>query len=127
MRRLLLAVICSAIMTPLFSQMAFGDFNQKFLEANQLMEEKLWDKSIALWEELYQTDSNNANVNYKLGYCYLQSANNKLKALPYLQNAASQKMAKKYDPYEPIETKAPIEAIYYYGHALHLKDRKSVV
>jgi hypothetical protein len=120
MRRLLLAVICSAIMTPLFSQMAFGDFNQKFLEANQLMEEKLWDKSIALWEELYQTDSNNANVNYKLGYCYLQSANNKLKALPYLQNAASQKMAKKYDPYEPIETKAPIEAIYYYGHALHL-------
>lgn len=120
MRRFLFAVIFAAIVTPVCSQLAFGDFNQTFLEANQLMEEKLWDKSIALWQDLYQQDSNNANINYKLGYCYLQSANDKLKSLPYLQNAASQKFARKYDPYEPNESKAPIEAIYYYGNALHL-------
>ena len=97
-----------------------GDFNQKFLEANQLMEEKSWKESISIWEELYSINNTNANVNFKLGYCYLQTANEKLKSLKYLKTAASMKIAKMYDPYDPTEEGAPIEAIFYLGRALHL-------
>lgn len=97
-----------------------GDFNQKFLEANQLMEEKAWRESISIWQELYSINNTNANVNYKLGYCYLQTSNDKLKSLTFLKTAASMELAKNYDPYDPSEDGAPVEAIFYLGRALHL-------
>lgn len=97
-----------------------GDFNQKFLEANQLMEEKAWRESISIWQELYSINNTNANVNYKLGYCYLQTSNDKLKSLTYLKTAASMELARKYDPYDPAEEGAPVEAIFYLGRAFHL-------
>ena len=97
-----------------------GDFNQKFLEANQLMEEKAWRESISIWQELYTMNNTNANVNYKLGFCYLQTANDKLKSLTYLKTAASMELARMYDPYDPAEVGAPIEAIFYLGRAFHL-------
>lgn len=97
-----------------------GDFSADFLEANQLMEEKLWNQSIDIWKNLYESNKENANVNYKLGYCYLKTANQKLKSLPYLEYAAYQGISDKYDPYDPKETTVPVEVIYYLGQAYHL-------
>ncbi|MBL7943003.1 MAG: PD40 domain-containing protein [Flavobacteriales bacterium] len=84
------------------------------------MEEKFWNKSISAWSQLYTMDNTNANINYKLGYCYLQTANSKEKALEYLKNAAAFPTSKKYDPYNPGERRAPVDAIYYLGLAYHL-------
>jgi len=56
------------------------DFTSKFVEANRLMEEKLWTQSINTWREILENDPNNANVNYKIGYCLLQTANTKTAA-----------------------------------------------
>ncbi len=97
-----------------------GDFSADFLEANQLMEEKLWNQSIDIWKNLYDSNKENANVNYKLGYCYLQTANQKLKSLPYLEYAAYQEISDKYDPYDTKETKVPVETIFHLGQAYHL-------
>lgn len=97
-----------------------ADFTAKFVEANKLMEEKFWNRSIEAWTQLYTMDNTNANVNYKLGYCYLQTANSKEKALEYLKNAAAFPTSKKYDPYNAGERKAPPDVMYYLALAYHL-------
>ena len=97
-----------------------ADFGARFLEANQLMEEKLWFQAIKEWQALLESDPNNANLNYKLGYCLLQTSNAKTDALSYLEAAVSRKIQKNYDPYDPMEKRAPIDALYYLAHAQHL-------
>ncbi len=120
MRRFLLCAAILIYASTSFADNLRGDFNQQFLEANQLMEEKLWNKSIDIWLSLFSTNNTNANVNYKLGYCFLQTSNEKLKALPYLKAAATREVTTKYDPYDPTEVKAPVEAYYYLGRAYHI-------
>ena len=121
MKRLFFASLMLVLCQGAFAQMSNGDFISKFLEANQLMEEKLWNQSLDIWQEIYTAGyETNANVNYKIGYAYLQSSNDKLKALPYLEFAAKQKTNSNYDPYDSKEKAVPVEAIYYLGQAYHL-------
>jgi Tol biopolymer transport system component len=98
-------------------------FAAKFLEANQMLEERLWIQSINAWKELLVDNPNNANINYKIGYCYLQTANSKLEALQYLEAACDRKFSKSYDQYDPVEKRAPVQALFYLGRAqaLNLK------
>lgn len=115
---LFLLALSSAIIST--AQMAMGNFAQDFLEANQLMEEKNWHMSLDSWMKLYNEQPDNANLNFKIGYCYLQLANEKLEGMSYLETAASNTSAK-YDPYDPTEQNAPLEAVFYLGLAHHLK------
>lgn len=120
MRRFLLCAAILIYASTSFAETSRGDFNQRFWEANQLMEEKLWNKSIDIWLALFSENNTNANVNYKLGYCYLQTSNEKLKAMQYLKAAATREVTPKYDPYDPTENKAPVEAYFYLGRAYHI-------
>jgi len=98
-------------------------FASKFLEANQMLEERLWIQSINAWIDLLVENPKNANINYKIGYCYLQTANSKLEALQYLEAACERRFSKSYDPYDPVEKRAPVQALFYLGRAqaLNLK------
>jgi Tol biopolymer transport system component len=97
-----------------------ADFGTRFLEANQLMEEKLWIQAIKEWSALLEMDPNNGNVNYKMGYCLLQTSNSKADALSYLELAVAKKIIKNYDPFDPMEKRPPVDALYYLGVAQHL-------
>ncbi|MCC6599481.1 MAG: PD40 domain-containing protein, partial [Crocinitomicaceae bacterium] len=96
------------------------DFSARFVEANRLMEEKLWYQAIKEWQSLLSQDPDNANVNYKLGYSYLQTAMSKPQALQYLEVATQKKVSKSYDPFDPTERRAPVDALFYLGKAQHL-------
>ncbi len=96
------------------------EFIAAFTEANKLMEEKFWDQAVKEWREVLTMDSENINVNYKLGYCLLQTETNKVEALKYLEKATSKRFSSGYDPYDPNEKVAPIEALYYLAIAQHL-------
>jgi Tol biopolymer transport system component len=123
-RIILLALIC-AVTTSVFSAAPPKRFvfAAKFLEANQMLEERLWIQSINAWIDLLVENPNNANINYKIGYCYLQTANSKLEALQYLEAACDKRFSKSYDPYDPVEKRAPVQALFYLGRAqaLNLK------
>lgn len=97
-----------------------GDYTARFMEGNKLMEEKLWLQAITEWKAILETDPNNANVNYKLGYCLLQTANAKKEALSYLEVATAKKVSKNYDPFDLAEKRAPVDALYYLAIAQHL-------
>jgi len=102
------------------AQISGSNFNSKFIEANQLMEEKLWNRASNIWSQLVLEDQFNGNVNYKLGYCLLETANRKLESLKYLELAVEAGISKNYDPFDPSEKKAPIDSRYYLSRALHL-------
>lgn len=125
MKRLLL-IITLAVLTLATANAAPPKrfvFAAKFLEANQMLEERLWIQSINAWIDLLVENPNNANLNYKIGYCYLQTANSKLEALQYLEAACEKRFSKSYDPYDAVEKRAPIQALFYLGRAqaLNLK------
>ncbi|MFN9801235.1 MAG: hypothetical protein ACK54P_14550, partial [Bacteroidota bacterium] len=84
------------------------------------MEERFWTQAIKEWTALLQADPNNANINYKIGYCILQTSSSKSDALAYLEAATARKISKNYDPFDPTEKYAPVEALFYLGMAEHL-------
>ena len=102
------------------SNMGKPEFIAAFTEANKLMEEKFWDQAAKEWRNVLVMDPENVNVNFKLGYCLLQTENNKVDALTYLEKATSKKLKPSYDPFDPNERGAPVEALYYLGIAQHL-------
>jgi tetratricopeptide (TPR) repeat protein len=102
------------------SNMGNPEFIAAFTEANKLMEEKFWDQAAKEWRNVLALDKENINVNFKLGYCLLQTENNKVDALAYLEKATSKKLNPSYDPFDPNERGVPVEALYYLGIAQHL-------
>ena len=102
-------------------------FTWKFEEANKLTEEKFHNQAAEIWQELLQTQPENSNLNWKLGYAYMNSYNQKQKALPFLEKAAEKRAGgyggfnmAGYDPFDPAEKNAPVEVDYWLGRAYHL-------
>ncbi len=123
-------LLSAALLAPLEHVVAQGDnttFSWKFEEGNKLMEEKLYNQSAEIWDQLVKEQPDNSNLNYKLGYCYFNSYNQKHKALPYLEKAAALRSSgyggfntAGYDPFDTKERNAPAEVDYYLGRAYHL-------
>ncbi len=107
-------------------------FNWKFEEGNKLMEEKLFNQAADIWKGLLDTDRENGNLSYKLGYSFLHSYNQKTKALTHLEKASMLRSARGgygafntsgYDPFDPRERNAPVEVDYYLARAYHLDNQ----
>ena len=95
-----------------------ADYRQKFTEGNYLILEGNYVLALQNFLEAYAIDSTNANINFKLGLCYMKSKTEKNKALIYLERAVL-KTSRNYNDLEPTEKSAPVNAFYYYGQALH--------
>lgn len=54
-----------------------------------------YNGALPAYQNLVKVDANNAEYNFRLGYCYLQTSANKKAALPYLEKAYKSKEAKK--------------------------------
>src|SRR5688500_20250458 len=83
-----------------------GNYRENFVEGNKLIEEANWPMALVYFKEAYLVDSTNANINYKMGLCYLNSASQKKNSLRYLR-VASKDVVRNYDPFEPGVKKAP--------------------
>lgn len=64
----------------------------------------------------------NANINYRIGICYLHIPGQKDKSIPYLVKAI-QNTTTKYKEGELRETKAPIDAVLYLGNAYRINNK----
>lgn len=95
-----------------------SDYRQKFSEGNYLILESNFQMALKTFLEAYKIDSTSANINYKIGFCYLNSSTEKGKALHYLEKAVLNTKTN-YVDMEPREKAAPVNAFYYYGQALH--------
>ena len=60
------------ISTISFSQpLSKGEFRQMFTQGNLMILEGFYDTAVKVFSRLNTSDSSNANVNYKIGICYL--------------------------------------------------------
>jgi outer membrane protein OmpA-like peptidoglycan-associated protein len=97
-------------------------YRDKFTEGNYLILEENYVQALKTFLEAYAIDSSNANINYKVGFCYMKSANEKNKASHYLEKAITN-VSNNYEDLEPHEKKAPENAYYYLAQAYHLNYR----
>lgn len=83
------------------------------------MEENQYNVALPIWLSLQLEQPDNFNLNYKVGECYIHSANNKKKALSFLVKAV-QNTSKNYNPFNPSEKKAPIKVYFFLARVYHI-------
>jgi tetratricopeptide (TPR) repeat protein len=105
-----------------YSQQSSESFAKKFTDANYHIEYGNYDLALPIFLELLANDPNNANLNYKVGLCYLKGVKNRKASIPYLEKA-SQKVNRNYDDLNPYEKNAPNFTYLYLGQALHIAYR----
>jgi tetratricopeptide (TPR) repeat protein len=75
-----------------------------------------YEEALAIYLDIYNHYPNNANLDYRIGICYLNIPGSKRKAIPFLERA-SKNISRRYNETAIRETRAPIETIFYLGNA----------
>ena len=109
----------------LFAQNTEGKEDKElFIDAeyHYLFEE--FDKALVYYFKVYEHDSTNANLNYRIGQCILHLTSEerykRYDAIPYLE-VATESMTDNYNEGSYKERSAPYEALYYLGNAYRFK------
>ncbi|MGP8215050.1 MAG: hypothetical protein ACLQQ4_05760 [Bacteroidia bacterium] len=95
-----------------------GSYGNDFSLGNKLLQENKFASALACFMRAYNVDSSSANINYKIGRCYLGIPGKKDMAVKYLEKAAKDITAQ-YDAANPQQTSAPQNAYFYLGMAYH--------
>ncbi|MDF2436989.1 MAG: hypothetical protein K0Q95_1365 [Bacteroidota bacterium] len=117
--KLFLSVFFICIFNTVFSQGSKAEYREYFTQGNLLILEENYPLALKYFLDAYKIDSTNANINYKVGYCYLKSANEKNKALYYLKKSLTD-VSHNYNDMEPREKNAPEMVYYLTGEAYRL-------
>ncbi|RLD48210.1 MAG: hypothetical protein DRI94_12875, partial [Bacteroidetes bacterium] len=82
------------------------------MKAENMVEDGDFQNAILVYKELLKSDENNANINFKIGFCYLNTVTEKTKSIRYLEksiiNISDEYQAESYQ-----EKHAPLEAYFY--------------
>ncbi|TNF28054.1 MAG: hypothetical protein EP314_04265, partial [Bacteroidetes bacterium] len=104
----------------------YGDakFKQKFNKADALVYDGAYMEALPLLEEMYASDTMNANLNHLLGICYLMGKKDHTLAIKRLESATRDVAAPgSYEEGNWKEKRAPGITYYYLGKAYHFKNR----
>jgi outer membrane protein OmpA-like peptidoglycan-associated protein len=103
-------------------------------EPSEALKETFYDAEFFLLEEFYQDAlpeylkiykrgfEDNANLNYKIGICYLNIPGEKEKSIPHFQKAA-QDVTPRYNEGVFRETKAPLDVYLFLGNAYRVTNQ----
>lgn len=92
------------------------NFERQFITAETFIQEQNFAKALEILNPLVSEQPENANLHFKVGFCYLQSSYQKKQAIPHLKKAAAQ-TTEQYDPENPNETSAPFETPVFLARA----------
>ncbi|OFY84292.1 MAG: hypothetical protein A3F72_14830 [Bacteroidetes bacterium RIFCSPLOWO2_12_FULL_35_15] len=96
-----------------------SDYKKIYLEAEDNFANENYNAALPLYLKLDSLSKGNANINFKIGLCYLSGATYKIKSIPYFEEAIKN-IARKYQEGEIKETQAPLSTYYYLAKAYHL-------
>lgn len=128
MNRLLRTLILLFILsTGLFAQAPSiasdkGSYKKNFTEGNLNLYDFEYVEALKYFLFAYKYDSTNANINYKIGQCYLHHPTQKHLAENFLEKAV-QNVSKKYLEDEAGEKQASIMAYFFLGQSYHFDGR----
>lgn len=119
MRRLALSVLFFITLSiNLFGQKD-SYFKRVFVDAEYYLLYEEYRDALPLYLEIQRSYPENANIQYRIGQCYLNIPTEKNKSIPYLEKAIA-KINDKYREGYFTESKAPKEAYLLYGRALRI-------
>src|ERR1700756_1997913 len=95
-----------------------GSYKKNFTEGNLNLYDFEYVEALKYFLFAYKYDSLNANINYKIGQCYLHHPTQKHLAEKYLEKAV-QNVSKKYQEDDANEKKAFIMAYFFLGQSYH--------
>ncbi|HWY39116.1 MAG TPA: hypothetical protein VNY73_11190 [Bacteroidia bacterium] len=99
-----------------------GSYKKNFTEGNLNLYDFEYMEALKYFLFAYKYDSVNANINYKIGQCYLHHPTQKHLAERYLEKAV-QNVSKKYLDDEAGEKQASVMAYFFLGQSYHLDGR----
>jgi hypothetical protein len=97
------------------SQEAY-QLQEMFMNAESWFYFQDYKNSLPLYLKVNNAYPENDNINYKIGFCYLNIDGQEHKAIPYLEKAA-ENTTFSYTRESFYERKAPVDAIFYLGNA----------
>jgi len=95
------------------------ELKRTFVDAEYHLLYNEYKDALPLFEALYESGKQTANINYRIGQCYLHIDGEKEKAVPYLRRAVDN-ITGEYDVGHFDEDKAPKKALYYLGVAYRM-------
>ena len=121
MRKAVFLLFCCLAMYNASAQSS-GANNDKKFDADTYLMSNEFDDALKLYLEILEQEPDNADIKHRIGICYLQSENEKEKAIPYLEEAC-EKVSLKYKENSFKETNAPVEAYFLLGSAYRVSNR----
>jgi len=121
MRKAVFLLVCCWAVYNVSAQTS-GASNDKKFDADTYLMSNEFDNALKLYLEILEQEPDNADIKHRIGICYLQSENEKEKAIPYLKEAC-EKVSLKYKENSFKETNAPVEAYFLLGSAYRVNNR----
>jgi tetratricopeptide (TPR) repeat protein len=114
-----IAILCIALHILLLKP--YSQDNNRLLKDNYYygeyyMSQNQYREALPFFQSVFDADSINANINYKIGKCYINIRGEKLKSIPYLERA-SKNIADDYISDKFENDAAPFEALILLGEA----------
>jgi len=100
LRTIVALLLTFAFITPVFSQ---GSGDEKFYLADGYIDNENFDGAINLYQRMLEEDPDNPDINFKLGFCYLNTALQKDKAIEYIEKSVKNVGKKKRKNTEYLE------------------------
>ena len=120
---LLIILICVCSIQSLFSQEANQKLRELFLDGEYFFLSEDYEEALYSYNTLFKRGyADNANINYRIGQCYLNIPGEKSKSIAYLEKAV-QNLTNKYTEGSFKETKAPYDAEFYLGNAYRITNQ----
>jgi Tol biopolymer transport system component len=91
-------------------------YKKNFAMANGFLAKKNYAQALHYFSEARKIDSSSANIDYKVGICYMGMPGIRVMAVPYLLKAIKNVVVQ-YDPNSELQISAPPAAYYYLGTA----------
>jgi len=122
-RPLLLIWAFILVLMPAGAQKSSQNLKQLFLDAEYFFQNEDYEEALYSYNTIYKRgNTDNANINYRIGQCYLNIPGEKGKAIEYLLKATSN-VSSKYVEGAFKEKKAPFDAWFFLGNAYRIDNQ----
>jgi tetratricopeptide (TPR) repeat protein len=109
----------------IFDSYSYGQFNKikgTYLEGDEYFFAEDYQEAIYYYLQILDKGYTNANIQYKIGVCYLNIPGSETNAIPYLEEAAKH-ISKKYKTKDITEHQAPLHTLFYLGNAYRIDNQ----
>ena len=123
MKRLFLIIAVASLIAPAFTQesQTTKELREAFLDGEYFLATEDYLDALPFYQQVYETDKDNPNLNYKIGLCYLNITGQKEKAIPYLEKAVT-RTTPNYREGDFKESRAPEDAFFFLGIAYQIQN-----